>query len=292
MKKIILFVAFFTVFSLFAKINLEGKFNWQNESVKTLEEGIIYTQMEFNEPRIMKLAVIRIDLNNLALRFKITPKSDRWGEPMEELPQFTIHTERQKSRTFMENALKNGENMVIAINGSPWTPWQKPWNHPYGQVRGLLVADGDIIAPPDKFAPSFVVRKDGSCDLLSLDKEADLSEIQYAISGFGFVLQKGDITVGDSENLAPRTAYGLSLDRKYLYLLVVDGRQENYSMGSSVYEVGQLLQFFGATEGVNMDGGGSTTLLIQQNGEIKKLNHHKNNAERTVAASMGIIIDK
>jgi exopolysaccharide biosynthesis protein len=292
MKKFVCLIIFSIVFSVFAKINLVGKFNWQGDSVKTLENGIIYTQMEFKEPRIMKLAVIRIDLANSALRFKITPKSDRWGEAMEELPQYTIHTERQKTRTFMENSIKNRENMVIAINGSPWTPWQKPWNHRYGQVRGLLVADGVVVAPADKLAPSFVVRKDGSCDLLLLDSNADLSDIRQAISGFGFVLQQDHIPLEDSKDLAPRTGYGLSADRQYLYLLVIDGRQENYSMGSSVYEVGQLLQFFGASDGVNMDGGGSTTLLIRQNGEIKKLNHHKNDAERTVAASMGIIIDK
>ena len=292
MNKFVCLVVFSIVFSLFAKINLEGKFDWQGDSVKTLENGIIYTQMEFSEPRIMKLAVIRIDLANPALRFKITPKSDRWGEPMDELPQYIIHTERQKSHSFMENSIKNGENMVIAVNGAPWVPWQKPWNHRYGQIHGLLVADGVVVAPPNKLAPSFVVRKDGSCDLLSLDSKSDVSDIQQAISGFCFVLQQDNLVVGDSEQLAPRTGYGLSKDRKYLYLLVIDGRQENYSMGSSVYEVGQLLAFFGASDAINMDGGGSTTLLIRESGEIKKLNHHKNGVERSVAATMGIILDK
>lgn len=283
----------FLCLPIFAEMNLVGKFDWQNGKVKKLCEGIWYCSLEFNEPRIMKLSVVKIDLSNPKIKFKITSKSEKWGQSMEELPQFTIHTERRKSRSFMEDAVRNGENMVIAVNGAPWTPWQKPWNHRYAQVSGLLISDGELIAGASPLYPSFIVSKDGSCDIVALNENSDLSNIQYAMSGFGIVLKNDVFHIPDDvKQLAPRTAYGLDKDKKTLYLLVIDGRQETYSMGSSVHEAGQLLQYFGAFDVINMDGGGSTTLLIRENNEIKKLNYHKNGAERTVAATLGIIIQE
>jgi exopolysaccharide biosynthesis protein len=62
-------------------------------------------------------------------------------------------------------------------------------------------------------------------------------------------------------------------------------------MGCSVYEVGEFLRHFGASDALNMDGGGSTTLIFQNNGKITKMNHYRNGAERTVGASLGVIID-
>ena len=80
--------------------------------------------------------------------------------------------------------------------------------------------------------------------------------------------------------------------RKTLYLFVIDGRQPNYSMGCTVYEVGEFLKHFGASDALNMDGGGSTTLVFREDNKIKKMNSYRNGQVRTVGASLGIIIDK
>ena len=63
-------------------------------------------------------------------------------------------------------------------------------------------------------------------------------------------------------------------------------------MGCSTYEVGEFLKYFGASEGLNMDGGGSTTLIVRDGKKLIKLNSHRNGAERSVGGAMGIIIDK
>ena len=62
-------------------------------------------------------------------------------------------------------------------------------------------------------------------------------------------------------------------------------------MGCSVFEVGELLKYFGADTALNMDGGGSTTLFLKKDNEKKlmKLNCYRNNSERTVGGAMGII---
>ena len=55
----------------------------------------------------------------------------------------------------------------------------------------------------------------------------------------------------------PRTALGFN-DEK-LFLIVVDGRQEGYSTGMTMYEVAQVLIELGAKQAMNLDGGASST---------------------------------
>jgi hypothetical protein len=60
----------------------------------------------------------------------------------------------------------------------------------------------------------------------------------------------------------PRTAVGLSRDSTKLYLVTVDGRSES-SSGMSLAELTELLQSLGVFQGLNFDGGGSTTLVLR-----------------------------
>jgi exopolysaccharide biosynthesis protein len=75
-----------------------------------------------------------------------------------------------------------------------------------------------------------------------------------------------------------------------LYLLVVDGRQPEFSMGCTVSEVGAMLKFFGADDGVNMDGGGSSSFVIWNGSEPQMLNHQPKGGIRAVGASFAISI--
>ena len=59
----------------------------------------------------------------------------------------------------------------------------------------------------------------------------------------------------------PRTAIGLLADGRAL-LMVVDGRQPSLSVGMSLEELAQLMLEFGAVDAINLDGGGSTTMVV------------------------------
>ncbi len=62
----------------------------------------------------------------------------------------------------------------------------------------------------------------------------------------------------------PRTAFGLTEDRRTLICMVIDGRQPGYSGGVTLSELARLMLDAGAFQAVNMDGGGSSTLAIRQ----------------------------
>ena len=60
----------------------------------------------------------------------------------------------------------------------------------------------------------------------------------------------------------PRTAAGFSKDGQHLYLVTVDGRQKT-SVGMSLPELADFLVGIGAYRAVNLDGGGSTTMVVR-----------------------------
>ena len=80
----------------------------------------------------------------------------------------------------------------------------------------------------------------------------------------------------------PRTAVGFSRDSTTLYLITVDGRSES-SSGMSLAELAALMQSLGVAQGLNLDGGGSTTLVLR--GRV--VNHPSDSAgERTVGNAL------
>lgn len=58
-----------------------------------------------------------------------------------------------------------------------------------------------------------------------------------------------------------RTAVGVTADGRLL-LVVVDGRQPGYSRGMTLRELAELLQRLGAQQAMNLDGGGSSEMVV------------------------------
>ena len=63
----------------------------------------------------------------------------------------------------------------------------------------------------------------------------------------------------------PRTAVGFNQDSTKLYFFTVDGRQPGYSVGMSLFELANYMLEWGVYQGVNLDGGGSTTMVVRNN---------------------------
>jgi len=59
----------------------------------------------------------------------------------------------------------------------------------------------------------------------------------------------------------PRTAVGVRPDGTVL-LMVVDGRRKGYSAGLTLWELAKVLAGMGVRSAMNLDGGGSTTLVV------------------------------
>jgi len=96
-------------------------------------------------------------------------------------------------------------------------------------------------------------------------------KVQTAVGGGPVLLQDGNIRVTNEEERKfagkaindkhPRTAMGYTNDDK-LIILVVQGRFPGEAEGATLVQMGQILKDIGCVEALNLDGGGSSCLLV------------------------------
>lgn len=102
----------------------------------------------------------------------------------------------------------------------------------------------------------------------------------------------GDLGIGDRPTFAasrhPRTAVGYDSAHQRLWMVVVDGRQLPYSAGMTLPEVATLLEALGVDEGINLDGGGSSVMVVLG----RAMNHPSDEAgERPVVNALSLVQD-
>lgn len=133
-----------------------------------------------------------------------------------------------------------------------------------GTPVGFHASGGRLISQPKDagMRAVFVVDEAGRPDILD-NVQALPANIREAVSGNVMVLKAGEIVQHAKDTARhPRSVVGLSRDRKTLFLVAVDGRQVA-SRGATYAELGELLKRLGAEDALNLDGGGSTTMVLK-----------------------------
>jgi hypothetical protein len=82
------------------------------------------------------------------------------------------------------------------------------------------------------------------------------------ITGNKPLLLGGVRQVIDDSEMHPRTAIGIDNDTNKIFMLVLDGRQ-SFSRGMTMVELAQLMAEYGADDALNLDGGGSSTMMAR-----------------------------
>jgi hypothetical protein len=102
--------------------------------------------------------------------------------------------------------------------------------------------------------------------LLSASGDSRWTQVRHAVGGGPRLLGGGQLVADEGLPPAlvfrrhPRTALGILSDGR-IVLMVVDGRQPTHSLGMTLAELALELYRLGAVDGINLDGGGSTTLV-------------------------------
>lgn len=196
--------------------------------------------------------------------------------------QVTLYTPRLGESTHTNR--RRGNEVIIDGFPLPLTP---NYTHPY-RVKGIS-RDGNSPIPRDGAvlwistrlkAPSISEFNTGAKGTLTLTlSPPEWNQVQHAIGGRLRLLKNGKINETLEEmhhaekrhvpgkrasvlNLShePRTALGYNADT--LFLIVADGRQPKYSTGLTLYELASILIELGATEAINLDGGSSSTFVV------------------------------
>ncbi|MBQ9090926.1 MAG: phosphodiester glycosidase family protein, partial [Anaerotignum sp.] len=127
--------------------------------------------------------------------------------------------------------------------------------------------------------------------VLDITSSVDLDEMQTAFGGGGKLLVDGKIVEANSKvatGRQPRTAFGVSKDGNTAIFMVVDGRGD--SIGATHWELGLLMQEYGAYEAMHLDGGGSSTMVAKTNEDasLTVQNEVSEGTERKVINAVGI----
>jgi hypothetical protein len=253
-----------------------------------LYNGVTYQRVVRVLPRPMIAHLITIDTKRNGISFLVTPPDSKGDTPLN----------ARTTSQFLDEF-----DVQIAVNGDGFSPW---WSnspadyYPHvgdpitplgfsasnGKIYWLGKNEGDIGIEPTLY----ISRRN------ALSFNIQPNRLSNAISGDRMLVVKGEVVPDlDNVELDPRTALGINRNGRYLYILVVDGRQPFYSNGATFVELAELLRKQGAFLAMSLDGGGSSTLVVEgEDGLPRILNTPIDNyipgRERPVGNHLGIYI--
>jgi len=227
-------------------------------------------------PRLQCVNAIRIDLQHPGISFYTTPSNG--SAPGD--------TDRQTGSQFMASS-----GVQIAVNAHFYNSSAEiNWN---ADLMGLSVSNGQIVSSLENLhdrAYSLLITQDNEVRFEDTSTSSDLTGVWTAVESFAFFLINGVIVVDDNDPLAvnphPRTAVGITYNQRYMILMTIDGRQAQ-SEGATFRETAEWLTRFGVYNGLNLDGGGSTHMLIS-NGSGAPITVNSPSENRAVGSHLGV----
>jgi hypothetical protein len=210
---------------------------------KPIFRGVEMCEGATEVPRLLQVRAVRVDLHEPTIDFLVTPCIDdrtrAWGG-------------RTTSEFLTEFKCQ------VALNGSVFDVFAKKRGDPM-HVEGLSLSRGDLCETTNKW----------DALLISTNRQArvahspvDAGGAYNGLSGYYALLIDGRNN-GGMRDRHPRSAVGISRNGRYLILMAIDGRQPGYSESASTGETAEWIRKLGAYNALNLDGGGSTALVIE-----------------------------
>jgi len=223
---------------------------------RPLFRGITYRREGRSLPRPLMLHIVEIDLTDPDIRAQVTP-----GSPASDGTETKARTTSEFLQEF---------ELELAVNANFFYKFREatPWNfYPQSGQRvhavGEAIANGTAYSAPEPSWPVLCFAADNRAQILP---DTCPPGTQQGIAGSHLLIQDGqplplseyDIDVG----LHSRTVAALDAEGETLWLVAIDDKQPRYSEGVTSAEMAQLLMDMGVASALNLDGGGSTTLVM------------------------------
>lgn len=257
----------------------------KSDKTYTLANGVDVLEMAFlaDDGLAMQMFLFKIALSDrITLRTTLANDKDAVGTGQTIMNQ-------------LEAMQKNGKKVLGGTNADFFnTTTYIPY--------GVCYRDG--VAVKTSFSREdcnvFVISKDNTAYCLTTEEYTLFKDqVREAVCGRSTLLLKNGEQLDQSSNtmpaatMEPRTAIGVSEDGKEVYLMVVDGRNFYYSNGADLLDLMNLMSACGASDALNLDGGGSSTFIAKdiESGELKLLNWPTDNGGvmRKVATGLAIV---
>lgn len=191
----------------------------------------------------------------------------------------------------MRYAAMNGRNVLGGVNADFY-------DMSTGEPEGLYIQDGQELHAWDASANTarlpyrtfFGVLEDGTAVMGGEEEYLQYKDqLQQAVGGDFLMIENGQITdFASGEGLwdqptepYARTCVGIRGDGSVFFICVDGKRPDTYSAGLSLLEMAQLMIENDAVQAMNLDGGGSTTMVIKdpENKDYTLMNSPSDNTE-------------
>lgn len=248
-----------------------------SQSSADLHGDVEFSSLQFTiqDGRPMSICILRADLKGQVSLSTIMPNNTT---------TFAMQTVRSMA-VHRDNA---GGKVLAAVNADFY-------NMSTGVPNGVVVMEGTVVK--DYLVDTnpwtyFAIKKDGKPQVgyASWLTTADYANIQDAVGGgIHWLVRDGAKGSWSGDTREPRTAIGYTTN-DIVYIVVIDGRRSDYSIGMELTDVATVLHSLGAHQAINLDGGGSSTMVLKENGEFKLANRVSGTSERNVANGLAIMI--
>lgn len=225
-------------------------------SMERVATGVVYRSVQSGS-HPWTLHLLEVDVSRCEVGFGVMGLEPRGGERL----------------TVADLARTAGNGVLAAVNGDFYTPENLPLGveASAGELRGRTSRPVFAWRPGEDPRLSEVAWLGDSLqvgDWWVVRGEPDgRTEL---LAGFPALLA-GGAWVGDLEQAErpafaaarhPRTAVGWDPERRRLWVVVADGRREGLVEGMTLPELADLLLALGAEDALNLDGGGSSTMVV------------------------------
>jgi len=290
---------------------------WGAEALGRPFLGITYIVRTETTPSNRSMHIVTIDLTAQGIHFKLTP------------PGGSLDTIRETTLDFL-----NQEHAQVAINAHFFTPF--PSASSAAHVIGLAASDGAVYSgfeSPEQsyaivaFAPAINIDPSNHASVVHYDARLgdgrhirEHVKLWNAVAGSAQIITNGVktipryndaqnpdglLTAGGPSNFSnrdswydrpqARTVIGLTIDEKTLVLFTVD--KAGGSLGMKLGEVADLLlEEYRVYNALNLDGGGSTTLAMENpathTGAIVNTSSDNHHNGRAVASNLAVFADE
>jgi hypothetical protein len=222
------------------------------------ENPVRYRHIERATPGPLHMHVITVDLTDPRVRVRVCPGGE---DPDGAGPWQT------RLRTVRETAEQH--HLACAVNGNFFGAKEAQQffgrSIPYfkdnpARVWGWAMTDGKLWSDEPGSRYAMVVHRDRHITIAHFaDKLPD--DADQIVTGSELLVTDGKVSTKGTDR-APRTAVGIDRAGKTLFLVVVDGRDVEYSTGLASHELAAELITLGCYRALMLDGGGSSTMVM------------------------------
>lgn len=250
-----------------------------------LAQGVLYSRLVRESPHPLVVHILEVDLANPKVSLLVTPGDTSGGM------EFRARTTSEFAREYQAQFAINGGYFDPFETNSPWDFY--PQSGDAVNALGLTISNGEVVSGENYsialcYQAQFASIGYGSCPLGTTQ----------ALAGLPLFVENGAWTLADPQvsfaQLEPRTVVALDASGTRLWLLVADGRQSGYSEGATLGELADIVIGLGGWSALNLDGGGSSTMVQSHWWGIQTLNSPIHTRiptrQRPVATHLGVLV--